>query len=1853
MERVTSPANHANEKARLERLREYHLLDTPPEPVFDDITRMIAEICEAPIAMLSLVDGQRQWIKARVGFDGLEFPRECPFCAYAILQPDEILQVEDATQDPRFADNPLVTASPHVRFYAGAPLVSFDGLPIGTLSVVDRRPRRLTSSQLLSLRTLAHLLVEKLENRRLASRKIGQISDYMPVLKPATGRLSSAKAFQKWTQDESVRLENVQRMAQIGTWQWELETNRVTWSAELYRLFGLKPNEIEVDYNTFLDRIHPEDRETIFQTVQQCLIDHQPYEFDHRVPWPDGSIHWLHGQGEVIVDENGEVTHMYGTAQDITERMLALESLHHSENRLSHLLSVTPAILYRLNPNGFTTTDVSGNVTALLGFESDEVFRPNWWLDNLHPDDREQALKVTARIFSEDHLVHEYRFFRKDGTVIWVRDELQLHRDVAGNPVEIAGAWVDITEQQRIKEALAAQKNQFEVAQRVAHIGSWEWDIVQNRSIWSDELYRLFGLEPHSVQLTQETFYSKIHPDDRALVRQRTEEALENHSSYALDYRIIRPDGSVCWLFEQAAVIKNSAGRATHLRGIAMDITERKLAEAERQRLFEAEKQARRMAEMLQAANFALTSSLDLPNILEVLLDSLTQMIPFDSANVMLLLDEHTLGLRAMRGYEAFTDTNLTGAITFDLRQNEMLRSLVSGQKGRVIPDTNQFPGWERPQGAEHVLSWIGVPLVAGGKTIGLFSLDKTIPGFFTEEHLHFAQMLTAPAAAAIQNALLVQRDRHHTAALEEQIRERQVVEQKLQDERDFARFVMNRMGQGLTITIENDEFEYVNPAFATMLGLTPEELIGKCVHEIIVPEESGLLDKQNQLRRANINSAYEIRLRHAAGHVVPVLVSAVPRVTKSGKAGAIAVVTDLTERNQVEEALRQSEHKYRLLFDSNPEAMWLFDPETLRFLAVNDEAIAKYGYSREEFLAMTIREIRREQDIPQLERYLATALDQPTSHGEFRHQKKDGTLIDVEIFAHGIILEGQKVRLVSAKDITERKRAEAKLKQREAILAAVAFAAERFLTAPHWEDEVDGILARLGKATGVSRIYVFENLPPAEGERFTSQRFEWCNAGIEPQIDNPDLKFLPIRAAGFGRWEDVLGNNEMIYGHVDTFPESEKAILQPQDIHSLVLVPVFVKGEWWGSVGFDQCHHVRDWSLAELEALKAAVNTLGAAIERKDAEDALRTSRGKLGNIIDSANLGTWEWNHQTGEIVVNERWAEIIGYELAEIAPLTGETWISYCRPEHLVLAEERMTALMNGESTYFDLECQMKHRDGHWIWVHDRGRIVSTTPDGRPEWIYGTHTDITDRKLAEEMVRESERNLQSFLNNAPDTIYKVDLTSWTIEYLNRDDFLGYERAALEAPGKPSLLFALHPEDRATVGAYWDKLAASPQEIIAPIHFRLQSAHGAWEWIQQRATVLTSRPDGTPRSLLITLSIITERMQAEANKIARQAAEQANEAKSEFLSRMSHELRTPLNSILGFGQLMEMSQKEPLTTGQHKRVDQILKAGQHLLNLINEVLDISKIEAGRMEISPEQVDVGRTLSEVLDLTIPLATTNQIRIHMLLENKRPIFVTADLQRLKQVLLNLVANAIKYNVIGGDVWLDCTPGPNGGWRISVRDTGPGLTAEQQERLFQPFERLGADSREVEGTGLGLALSKRLAELMGGSIGVESESGRGSTFWVDLPGADISFEVEKIAGGTGFLSPADAPGETRTLLYIEDNLANFELIQQLLAEVGQVDLIWSMEGQGGLNLAREHLPDLILLDLHLPDIPGREVLTRLRQHKETRHIPVIVISADATPHQIERLHAAGGDAYLTKPLNVSKFLTTIHTLLERN
>lgn len=515
-----------------------------------------------------------------------------------------------------------------------------------------------------------------------------------------------------------------------------------------------------------------------------------------------------------------------------------------------------------------------------------------------------------------------------------------------------------------------------------------------------------------------------------------------------------------------------------------------------------------------------------------------------------------------------------------------------------------------------------------------------------------------------------------------------------------------------------------------------------------------------------------------------------------------------------------------------------------------------------------------------------------------------------------------------------------------------------------------------------------------------------------------------------------------------------------------------------------------------------------------------------------------------------------------------------------------------------------------------------------------------DDDERYRAQHDLKEREATLQAVLDASPDMITitaadgRVALANPAVEaVLGRSPDELLQRSPFDW---------IHPDDRAPAEATFEALVEGTKSR-AVATYRVPHVDGRLVALESHASTLRDGAGQAVGVLAVTRDISERVRMEEMQRAAREAAERASRSKSEFVSRMSHELRTPLNAVIGFAQLLEL---DDLTPEHRESVGYILKGGRHLLDLIDEILDIARIESGRLKLSTEPVSLTVALNDVAEMVAPLAAAVEVDIQRSLNDDVHVF--ADRQRLIQILLNLLSNAIKYNRPRGTVQVTCRPTGDGHIRIDVSDTGFGIRSEDLSLLFAPFERLGAEQTGIEGTGIGLTLSQQLAEAMGGSLEVSTVLGRGSTFSLVLPEAEAQVERYERLHGDSVRSTIGSLGGT--VLHIEDNLSNLKLVERILARHASVRVVATMQGRLGIQLAREHRPRLVLLDLHLPDIGGDEVLRQLRDDPVTAGIPVVIVSADATRGEVQRLLAAGAAGYVTKPIDVRELLRLLDDLL---
>ena len=596
---------------------------------------------------------------------------------------------------------------------------------------------------------------------------------------------------------------------------------------------------------------------------------------------------------------------------------------------------------------------------------------------------------------------------------------------------------------------------------------------------------------------------------------------------------------------------------------------------------------------------------------------------------------------------------------------------------------------------------------------------------------------------------------------------------------------------------------------------------------------------------------------------------------------------------------------------------------------------------------------------------------------------------------------------------------------------------------------------------------------------------------------------------------------------------------------------------------------------------------------------------------------------------VLVNSAYRHILGWEPED---LIGQPCRDYFHPDDLERATSAFAPVNDVVPSVVELDLRQRCHDGTYRWM-------KWTIRKDADLYYAVGHDITARRETNDALALSMEKSRAIFDAAVDSIIVIDENMTVVEASpSSDSNFAFTREQTE--GRGALDF-VHPEDHVLILEALER--GFTNDEVMKVRFRGLHNDGRWVMIESRGRTLRDA-QGNPTGAVIISRDVSESVEAErALELAKIDAEQANIAKSEFMSRMSHELRTPLNSVLGFAQILQMELDSP---SELEMIGYIVKSGGYLLELINEVLDISRVESGSIAVSLELVSIQTLVKECLELVSGDAAASDVQIIDECDVARQ--VRADPQHLRQVLVNLLSNAIKYNHAGGTVTLGCEE-EAGRVRLRVTDTGPGVAPQLHDRLFAPFDRLDAESKGIEGTGLGLALSKGLMEAIGGSLGVESEPGTGSTFWLELPLATTSENFASVDLDAS-VQPETNPTLTATVLYIEDNIGNVRLLERLLVHRPNVRFLTSVAGNLGVELAQQHRPDLILLDVHMPDLSGFEVLELLSQDERTSSIPVVMLSADASHEQIQRFRDAGARDYLTKPLDLQHFLTQLDVYL---
>jgi PAS domain S-box-containing protein len=1479
--------------------------------------------------------------------------------------------------------------------------------------------------------------------------------------------------------------------------------------------------------------------------------------------------------------------------RDITERKQSQLKIQESEERFRQVVGQSREVVWEVDALGLYTY-VSPLSKHVYGYFPEQLVGKMHFYDISPEHGREEFKKAALNMFGQktsfENLINSV--CRPDGKIITVETNGIPMLNDAGLLIGYRGIDSDITEKvlsenirkksEEVYRLITERSNDLIYVFRIKPDMGFEYV--------SPSAERITGFTPEEHYNDPQLGMKLVHPDDKHMLQSWKNGTI---SAGLITLRWIKKDGSVIWTESQNIPIYNEKGDVIAIQGKATDITERKQAEL----IVEAR---------LRLTDFAAShSSYELQ---QKLLDELEQLTGstigfFHAVNA----DQETLVLQS---WSTNTINHMCKAdgknLHYNINKAGIWAECVQLKKAVIHNDYSNIANRKGiPEGHAPVIRELVIPIFRNELIVAVVGIgNKYID--YNEKDIELVSKLTDMAW-----------DITARKGAEESLKKlSQAVEQS---------------PESIYITSLDGIIEYVNPKVRELTGYSDEELIGKNPRLLSSGEKPK--DEYSMLWQT-INEGNdwkgEFHNKKKNGELYWVSASISPVTDTNGKiTHYLAVEEDITERKKNEEKISQQNERLNAIVSAMPDLIFVIDTKGTYLEFYQSHTNAR-SIPVNKVIGTNLKAFFNKE---QADNYLQNIRKciQDNKLIAFEYQLSEGN--STNYYEARLTPYGNDKVLSFVRDVTERvyseqeiqnlnTNLELKIVERTSQLAItnsnlIIEIEERNKAAAALEEALDTLRKIADRVPGF--VYQFRLRPDG------SSSFPFASEGI--------YEVCGVKPGDVS--EDGLVLFDTIFP--DDFDNMNASILQSAKELSLWMHEfriIFKDGSvrWLFGNALPQ---------AEADGSILWHGFISDITERKEAEEELKQVSTRLSLAALAGGVGVWDLDIVNNILVWDKQMFELYGIEEKDFGG-AYEAWLKGVHPEDVVRGNEEIQKAIRNEKE-FDTEFRVVWPDSTIRIIRAMG-IVQRDSAGNPLHLVGTNWDITAQKHSEDALRESEAKHSSMISNISDVIGIMGadgLMKYKSPNITKD--FGWQPEDLIGTNG---WLTVHPDDLERIQNEFYAVLQK-DNVSKTVEYKYLCKDGSYKPIELTATNLIN--DKVINGVLLNYHDISARKLAEEEIIkARYEAEKANLAKSEFLSRMSHELRTPMNSILGFAQLLDMGELTPL---HRKGVNHILNSGKHLLDLINEVLDISRIEAGRISLSMEPLKLNSVILEMLDIVQPQATKRNLTIELLDSPSNMLSVIADNQRFKQVILNLINNAVKYNREGGSIkikteLLSRNLKAKARIRISVIDTGTGIKADEINKLFLPFERIGAEKTETEGTGLGLTVVKKLMDAMGGSVGVESIPGEGSTFWIELLQSknkldnmkELVSAMDYESGGTAILG---------TILYIEDNASNIELVEQILAaRRSNVRLIFNKTGKQAVSLALEYTPDLILLDLDLPDIHGSQVLKNLQENEATRSIPVVIISADAMHHQVEKLIDAGARKYLTKPLHVLDYLKVI-------
>lgn len=1122
----------------------------------------------------------------------------------------------------------------------------------------------------------------------------------------------------------------------------------------------------------------------------------------------------------------------------------------------------------------------------------------------------------------------------------------------------------------------------------------------------------------------------------------------------------------------------------------------------------------------------------------------------------------------------------------------------------------------------------------------------------------------------------------------------------------------------------------YANEHGLLTFGATQADLDkGINLVDLVLPADRPLVLQRIQARIDNQASGLlEYRAVRLNGDVFHAMACSAPMLRQGRVIGIRGYILDISERKRSEEALRESESRYRNLFERSRDAMMIASPSTLGFVAANQAALEMFDV-HDEAAFCSIGPLNVSPEVQpdgrgsaeKAREMIEAALKEGSCYFEWRHKKLNGREFPAGVLLTRVELAGETMLLSTIRDMSSTERLLTTVRESEANFRLLFDTAHEMIGASSLDGRVlfanRAVTATLGfTADELAKMSLLDFFPANSGKEAealvaaimrgecTESRLPLCAktgalVPVETRIWLGNwggvacvffiAKDMTLEHEAKQRFEQLFRSNpapmalsampELRFvdandSFLGLFGYSKDEVIGKQPLE----IGLSLSAEEQAAVGrqlrtegrvaeFELILRRKDATLrnglfsGQLISNQGQQYFLGVVYDitiRKAAEQKLAEERQRLASIIQGTNVGTWEWNVQTGETILNGRWAEIVGYELEELAPAGIKTWEALTHPDDAKRAGASMQRHFVGQTPFYEAVVRMRHKNGSWVWVHDRGQVVTWTEAGRPLMMYGTHSDITAQRRASEDLHLLTDRLSLAVRAGGVGIWDYDVINNTLVWDDQMFRLYGIRPDQFSGANEAWQAALHPEDRDRCNQETQLTLQDEKDYNT--EFRVIWPDGNVRNIRAQALV---QRDDTGRALraIGTNWDITEQKLAEAELLRanRELADEtaranelaihanrANAAKSEFLANMSHEIRTPMNGVIGMTGLLLDTE---LNDEQRGFAELVRASGQSLLTLVNSVLDLSKIEAGKLELEAVDFNLRSLVGDFAKTVAQRAQTKGLGFAWSVSPQVPSMVRGDAGRLRQILDNLTGNAVKFTSTGNvtvTAILERETKQHVVLRFWVRDTGIGIPADKLSVLFQKFAQVDASTtRRYGGTGLGLAIAKELAELMGGDIGVQTEVGVGSEFWFTARLRKPEPSKGEVSANHGanldpreFLPGVERPMSGFRVLVAEDNVTNQLVAQGMLRNLGiRADVVGN--GRDALEAMQRVPYDVVFMDVQMPEMDGLEATRTARTMKGTplQTIPIIAMTAHALAGDREKCLASGMDDYLTKPV----------------